>query len=157
LFAVNVLTPYLLTALLIRPDRLVYVSSGMHTSGDAHLDDAQWIKRRWNGSQAYADSKLFDVVLAFAVARLWPEVKSNAMTPGWVATRMGGAGAPDSLSLGAVTQSWLAVSDDAEALVSGRYFFHQKPQRSHHAAASRELQDRLLDYCAKLTGVSLPT
>lgn len=155
LFAVNVLSPYLLTALLIRPDRLVYVSSGMHNSGDAHLDDAQWMRRRWNGSQAYADSKLFDVVLAFAVARLWPAVKSNAMTPGWVATKMGGAGAPDSLSLGAVTQSWLAVSDDAGALVSGRYFYHQKPERSHHAAASRELQDRLLDYCAKLTGVAL--
>lgn len=155
LFAVNVLTPYLLTALLIRPHRLVYVSSGTHSSGDAHLDDAQWVRRRWNGSQAYADSKLFDVVLAFAVARLWPAVKSNAMTPGWVATKMGGAGAPDSLSLGAVTQSWLAVSDDAGALLSGRYFYHQKPERSHHAAASRELQNRLLDYCAKLTGVAL--
>lgn len=155
LFAVNVLTPYLLTALLIRPDRLVYVSSGTHNSGDAHLDDVQWVKRRWSGSQAYADSKLFDVMLAFAVARLWPAVKSNAMTPGWVATRMGGAGAPDNLSLGAVTQSWLAVSDDAAALVSGRYFYHQRPERTHHAAASGELQDRLLDYCAKLTGVAL--
>lgn len=155
LFAVNVLTPYLLTALVIRPDRLVYVSSGTHNGGDAHLDDAQWVRRRWNGSQAYADSKLFDVLLAFAVARLWPAVKSNAITPGWVATKMGGAGAPDNLSLGAVTQSWLAVSDDAGALVSGRYLYHRKPERTHHAAASRELQDRLLDYCAKLTGVAL--
>ena len=156
LFAVNVLAPYLLTALLIRPDRLVYVSSGTHSSGDAHLDDAQWLKRRWNGSQAYADSKLFDVMLAFAVARLWPTVKSNAITPGWVATRMGGVGAPDNLALGAVTQSWLAVSDDAGALVSGRYFYHQKPERTHHAASRSELQDRLLDYCAELTGVALP-
>lgn len=155
LFAVNVLTPYLLTALLIRPDRLIYVSSGTHNSGDAHLDDAQWVKRRWNGSQAYADSKLFDVMLAFAVARLWPAIKSNAMTPGWVATKMGGAGAPDSLALGAVTQSWLAVSDDAGALVSGRYLFHQKPERTHHAAGRTELQDQFLDYCARLTGVTL--
>ena len=155
MFAVNVLAPYLLTALMIRPDRLVYVGSGMHNSGDAHLDDAQWVRRRWNGSQAYADSKLFDAMLAFAVARLWPAVKSNAITPGWVATKMGGAGAPDNLGLGAVTQSWLAVSDDAGALVSGRYFYHQKPERAHHAAGSRELQERLLDYCAKLTGVAL--
>ncbi len=156
LFAVNVLAPYLLTALLIRPDRLVYVSSGMHNGGDAHLDDAQWVKRRWNGSQAYADSKLFDVLLAFAVARLWPNVRSNAITPGWVPTRMGGAGAPDSLALGAVTQSWLAVSDDAGALVTGRYFYHQKLERSHHAAGRAELQDRLLGYCAELTGITLP-
>jgi NAD(P)-dependent dehydrogenase (short-subunit alcohol dehydrogenase family) len=156
LFAVNVLAPYLLTTLVIRPGRLVYVSSGMHSSGDAHLDDVQWTKRRWNGSQAYADSKLFDVMLAFAVARLWPAVKSNAITPGWVATKMGGAGAPDNLALGAVTQSWLAVSDDAAAQASGRYFYHQKPERAHHAAASAELQDRLLEYCAKLTGVTLP-
>jgi NAD(P)-dependent dehydrogenase (short-subunit alcohol dehydrogenase family) len=156
LFAVNVLAPYLLTALLTRPDRLVYISSGMHNSGDAHLDDAQWVKRRWNGSQAYSDSKLFDVMLAFAVARLWPMVKSNAVTPGWVPTKMGGAGAPDSLALGAVTQSWLAVSDDSGALVSGHYFYHKKIERTHHAASNKELQDQLLDYCAKLTGVALP-
>ena len=90
-FAVNVLAPYLLTALITRPDRLVYVSSGMQASGDARFDDAQWVKRRWNGSQAYSDSKLFVVMLAFAAARLWPAVKSNAITPGWVATKMGGA------------------------------------------------------------------
>ena len=126
LFAVNVLAPYLLTALLTRPDRLVYVSSGMHNSGDAHLDDPQWVKRRWNGSQAYSDSKLFDVMLALAVARLWPMVRSNAVTPGWVPTRMGGAGAPDSLALGAITQCWLAVSDEAGALVTGHYFYHKK-------------------------------
>lgn len=156
LFAVNVLAPYLFTALLSRPDRLVYVSSGMHNSGDAHLDDAQWVKRSWNGSQAYSDSKLFDVVLAFAVARLWPMVKSNAITPGWVATRMGGAGAPDSLALGAVTQSWLAVSDEAGAQASGHYFYHKKLEHAHQAAGRPELQDRLLNYCAELTGVTLP-
>jgi NAD(P)-dependent dehydrogenase (short-subunit alcohol dehydrogenase family) len=156
LFAVNVLAPYVLTALIARPERLVYVSSGMHLGADARLDDAQWIKRHWNGSQAYSESKLFDVMLAFAVARLWPAVKSNAMTPGWVATKMGGAGAPDDLSLGALTQAWLAVSDDPEAAVSGRYFYHQEEQRVNPAAARTELQDRLLGYCAELSGVTLP-
>jgi NAD(P)-dependent dehydrogenase (short-subunit alcohol dehydrogenase family) len=156
LFAVNVLAPYLLTALIAPPDRLVYLSSAMHLSGDARLDDAQWIKRRWNGSQAYSDSKLFDVMLAFAMARLWPAVKCNAVTPGWVATKMGGAGAPDDLSLGATTQAWLAVSDDPEAAVSGRYLYHQKRQRANAAAEQAELQDQLLDYCAQLTGVALP-
>jgi NAD(P)-dependent dehydrogenase (short-subunit alcohol dehydrogenase family) len=156
LLAVNVLAPYVLTALIARPKRLIYVSSGMHLSADARFDDAQWIKRHWNGSQAYSESKLFDVMLAFAVARLWPAVKSNAMTPGWVATKMGGTGAPDDLSLGALTQAWLAVSDDSEAAVSGRYFYHQKEQRVNPAAARTELQDRLLGYCAELSGVTLP-
>jgi NAD(P)-dependent dehydrogenase (short-subunit alcohol dehydrogenase family) len=93
-FAINVLAPYLLTALMTRPDRLVYLSSGMARRGDAELDDPQWIERRWNGSQAYSDSKLFDVLLAFGVARHWPDVLSNSVEPGWVPTKMGGTGAP---------------------------------------------------------------
>jgi NAD(P)-dependent dehydrogenase (short-subunit alcohol dehydrogenase family) len=155
LFAVNVLAPYLLTALIERPARLAYLSSGMHNSAEARFDDPQWTKRRWNGSQAYSESKLFDVMLAFALARRWPPVKSNAVTPGWVATKMGGAGAPDDLALGAVTQAWLAVSDEPAAKVTGRYFYHRRQQRVNPAAEQADLQDRLLAYCAELTGVEL--
>jgi NAD(P)-dependent dehydrogenase (short-subunit alcohol dehydrogenase family) len=72
IFAINVVAPYLLTALVTPPDRLIYLSSGMHMGGAARLDDPQWTTRRWNGAQAYATSKLLDVVLAFAVARRWP-------------------------------------------------------------------------------------
>jgi NAD(P)-dependent dehydrogenase (short-subunit alcohol dehydrogenase family) len=129
----------------------------MHTGGDASLADPQWTTRTWNGSQAYADSKLLDVVLAFAVARRWPAVLSNAVEPGWVPTKMGGPSAPDDLSLGAVTQAWLAVSDDPAAMVSGEYFYHRKPRRVHPAARRIDVQDRLLDYCAGLTDTPLPT
>jgi NAD(P)-dependent dehydrogenase (short-subunit alcohol dehydrogenase family) len=156
-FAINVLAPYLLTALITRPDRLVYLSSGMHRGGDPDLSDLQWTNRRWNGAQAYSDSKLFDVVLAFAVARRWPGVLSNALEPGWVPTKMGGPGAPDDLSLAAVTQVWLAVSDDPAANVSGGYFYHQQPREVHPAAHSPTIQDGLLDWCADLTGVVLPS
>ena len=155
-FAINVLAPYLLTALITPPSRLVYLSSGMHRGGNPDLDDLQWAGRRWNGAQAYADSKLFDVVLAFAVARRWPGVLSNALEPGWVPTKMGGPGAPDDLSLAAVTQVWLAVSDDPAATVTGSYFYHQQPRDVHPAARSVEVQDGLLDGCAELTGVVLP-
>jgi NAD(P)-dependent dehydrogenase (short-subunit alcohol dehydrogenase family) len=152
-----VLAPYLLTALIARPDRLVYLSSGMHTGGDASLNDPQWMARRWNGSQAYSDSKLFDVLLAFAVARCWQGVLSNALEPGWVPTKMGGRSAPDDLSLAPLTQVWLAVSDDPAAKVTGQYFFHRKPHRVSPQARQTDLQDALLAYCAGLTGVPLPS
>jgi NAD(P)-dependent dehydrogenase (short-subunit alcohol dehydrogenase family) len=155
-FAVNVLAPYLLTALINPPARLVYLSSGMHRGGNASLADPQWTRRRWNGAQAYSDSKLFDVVLAFAAARHWPAVLSNALEPGWVPTRMGGPGAPDDLSLAPVTQAWLAVSDDPAATVTAGYFYHQQPRQVHPAARDTAFQDQLLDYCASLTGIALP-
>jgi NAD(P)-dependent dehydrogenase (short-subunit alcohol dehydrogenase family) len=154
-FSVNVLAPYLLTALIERPGRLVYLSSGMHRGGEASLDDPQWERRRWNGAQAYSDSKLFDVALAFAVARLWPGVLSNAMTPGWVPTKMGGRGAPDDMSLAPVTQAWLAVSTDPEAMVSGEFFYHQKPGSPNPAARDVAVQNRLVRYCADLTSTEL--
>lgn len=155
-FAVNVLAPYLLTALIDPPARLVYLSSGMHRGGNPSLSDPQWVRRRWNGAQAYSDSKLFDVVLAFAVARRWPAVLSNALEPGWVPTKMGGPGAPDDLSLAPVTQAWLAVSDDPAATVTAGYFYHQRPRQVHPAARDTAFQDQLLDYCASLTETALP-
>jgi NAD(P)-dependent dehydrogenase (short-subunit alcohol dehydrogenase family) len=156
-FAVNVLAPYVLTALITPPRRLVYLSSGLHRSGEPGLEDPEWTKRRWNGTQAYSDSKLFDVILAFAVARHWPGVLSNALEPGWVATKMGGPGAPDDLSLGPVTQAWLAVSSEPAATVTGQYFFHQKLRDVHSAAHDARVQDALLAYCAKRSGVALPS
>jgi NAD(P)-dependent dehydrogenase (short-subunit alcohol dehydrogenase family) len=155
-FAINVLAPYLLTALIHRPRRLVYLSSGMHRGGNPDLADLQWRRRRWDGSQAYSDSKLFDVVLAFAVGRRWPEVLSNALEPGWVPTKMGGPGAPDDLIQGAETQVWLAVSNEPQATVSGRYFYHKRVKAAHPAASDVHVQDGLLQACEELTGVRLP-
>jgi NAD(P)-dependent dehydrogenase (short-subunit alcohol dehydrogenase family) len=151
-FAVNVLAPYLLTALVTRPDRLVYLSSGMHRGGRADLDDPQWTSRRWNGSRAYSESKLYDLMLARAVARRWPGTRSNAVDPGWVPTRMGGRGAPDDLRQGAETQAWLAVTDDPG---TGQYLYHRQPQATHSGADDPAAQDALLDYCAELTGTKI--
>lgn len=155
LWAVNVLVPYVLTALMQRPDRLIYLGSGMHLGGDPSLDDLQWSKRRWNGSQAYSDSKLHDVLLAFGVARRWPDIPTNGVSPGWVPTRMGGRGAPDDLDQAHLTQAWLAVSDDPAARKTGRFLYHQRPAEVHPAAQDPELQSRLLDLFRNLSGVAL--
>jgi NAD(P)-dependent dehydrogenase (short-subunit alcohol dehydrogenase family) len=155
-FAVNVLAPYVLTALISPPDRLVYLSSGLHRGGDPNLSDLQWEKRPWNGLQAYSDSKLFDIVLAFAVARRWASVLSNALEPGWVPTKMGGPGAPDDLDQGSITQAWLAVSDDEAAKVSGEYFYHQRRRECSAAARAVDVQEGLLAACASICGTELP-
>jgi NAD(P)-dependent dehydrogenase (short-subunit alcohol dehydrogenase family) len=155
-FAVNTLAPYILTALINKPKRLVYLSSGMHRGGDSSLSDLLWKERPWNGSSAYADSKLHDVILAFAVARKWPDVLSNALEPGWVPTKMGGPGAPDDLDAAPRTQVWLATSHEPAAQVSGQYFYHMKRRAADPAAANPAIQDRLLAECAQLSGVPFP-
>lgn len=155
-FAINTLAPYILTALIRKPKRLVYLSSGMHRSGDPSLKDLTWNERKWDGSSAYADSKLHDLILAFAVARKWPDVLSNAVDPGWVPTKMGGRGAPDDLDAGAETQVWLAASDDREAMVSGEHFYHRKRRAPLPAARDEEIQERLIAECERISGVLLP-
>jgi NAD(P)-dependent dehydrogenase (short-subunit alcohol dehydrogenase family) len=154
-FAVNTLAPYILTALIHRPKRLIYLSSGLHKNGGPSLDDLKWEKRRWNGTQAYADSKLHDTILAFAIARRWKDVFSNALEPGWVATKMGGPRAPDDLDQGHRTQVWLAVSDDPAAKVTGQYFYHLKPSNPNPVARDEKMQQGLLQACRELSGVGL--
>jgi NAD(P)-dependent dehydrogenase (short-subunit alcohol dehydrogenase family) len=149
---VNVVAPYLLTALLPGPRRLVYLSSGSHFSGRPVLDGVDW-SGRTPGS--YGDSKLFVTALAAAVARLRPGVPSNAVDPGWVPTRMGGPGAPDDLELGHRTQEWLVTSDDPEALTTGGYWYHQERREPHAAVHDTTFQDRLLQVLAQETGTAL--
>jgi NAD(P)-dependent dehydrogenase (short-subunit alcohol dehydrogenase family) len=155
-FQVNVLAPYLLTALVRRPARLIYLSSGLHRAGNPSLDDLQWAERPWNGYQAYADSKLFDAILAAAVARRWPDVVSTSVDPGWVKTKMGGRTAPGEIGPGAETQVWLATSDDPLALRSGGHFHHRQLQHTHAAVSDHALQDGLLAACHGLIGQALP-
>jgi NAD(P)-dependent dehydrogenase (short-subunit alcohol dehydrogenase family) len=145
---VNIVAPYLLTALIDRPQRLVYLSSSSHRSGRPSLTGIDWSGRR---TGSYPDSKLFVATLAAAVARLWPDVFSNAVDPGWVPTRMGGASAPDDLRLGHLTQEWLATSHDPDARTSGGYWYHQRQIEPHPAVRDSKFQDQLLDELARFT------
>jgi NAD(P)-dependent dehydrogenase (short-subunit alcohol dehydrogenase family) len=156
LFAANTLAPYVLTASIGKPRRLVYLSSGMHRSARLEMDDLTWVKRPWRGAEAYAESKLHDVLIAFGVARRWPSVLSNALEPGWVATRMGGPNAPDDLDAGHRTQVWLAVGDDEAACVTGQYFYHMRRRPPNPVVQNEAAQDRLLDECQRLSGVVFP-
>lgn len=149
---VNIVAPYLLTALLPTPRRLVYLSSGLHYGGQPSTARVDWRGQR---AGSYGDSKLFVTTLAAAVARLRPDVLSNAVDPGWVPTRMGGASASDDLDLGHQTQEWLAVSDDPEALTTGGYWYHRERRQPHPAVNDQGFQDRLLRALADETGVTL--
>ncbi len=151
--AVNIVAPYLLTAAMQRPARLVYLSSGLHRSGRVNLDQVDWSGRRAPGG--YADSKLFVTTLSAAVARIWPEVLSNAVDPGWVPTRMGGPSAPDDLRLGHLTQEWLATSNDPRARTTGGYWHHQRRTEPHPAAHDERFQEQLLHSLATFTAQAL--
>lgn len=154
--AVNLLAPYILTALVQRPARLVYLTSGLHRGGDPTLRDVEWTARRWNPMQAYSDSKLYLTAMAFALARRWPDVRSNAVDPGWVPTRMGGPNAPGDLEAGHRTQAWLAAGADPETEVSGAYWFHRARREPAAVVLDEAFQDAVLEELLRLTGVPLP-
>ena len=149
---VNVVAPYLLTALLEGPQRHIYLSSSSHFSGRPSLAGADWAGTK---SGSYADSKLYVTTLSAALARRRPQVLANAVDPGWVPTKMGGPNAPDDFALGHETQEWLAVSDDPDALTSGGYWYHGSRRQPHAAVLDPVFQDDLLQVLATETGTVL--
>lgn len=152
IFLVNTIAPYILTCLIQKPERLIYLSSGMHLHGRANLEDLQQDIPRIS----YSDSKLYVTMLCMAVARKWSDVYANAVDPGWVPTKMGGQGAPDDLQKGYDTQMWLAVSHDRGAKVSGRYFYHRTERNYNPQAGDVILQERFLSLCRDITDVPFP-
>ncbi|MFD5319961.1 SDR family NAD(P)-dependent oxidoreductase [Streptomyces sp. NPDC127098] len=146
--AVNVLAPYLLTALMEKPGRLVYLSSSMHRTGSTDL------RRLTAGTASYDDTKLWVTALALACAARWDGTSSHAVDPGWVPTRMGGAGAPDDLVAGHRTQAWLATHHDVTPPTGG-YWHHQRTQTPHPAALDEDFQARLVRTLETHTGVAL--
>lgn len=152
---VNTVAPYLLTAAMSKPRRLIYLSSGYHRSGSTDLDAIDFSETRVRPG-AYEDSKLYVTALAFAVARRWADTIAHVVDPGWVPTRMGGPGAPDGLEAGHRTQVWLATAPD-ESIVprTGGYWHHRAVSRSHPAASDPDFQHELIERLEAHTGVPL--
>ena len=145
---VNIVAPYVLTAAMRTPGRLIYLSSSMHRGGSVDLD------RLASASATYSDTKLWVTTLSQAVARRWPDTTSHAVDPGWVPTRMGGATAPDDLVEGRRTQAWLATDPDVRPATGG-YWHHRRTQSPHPAATDVDFQARLLAALAQGTGIPL--
>jgi NAD(P)-dependent dehydrogenase (short-subunit alcohol dehydrogenase family) len=152
IFMVNTIATYVLTCLIGKPGRLIYLSSNMHLHGHANLENF----KKDSSRISYSDSKLHVVMLCMAVARKWRDVFSNAVDPGWVPTRMGGRGAPDDLQKGYETQTWLAVSNDRSAKVSGRFFHHRTESHFNPQASDVMLQERFLSLCRDITAIPFP-
>jgi NAD(P)-dependent dehydrogenase (short-subunit alcohol dehydrogenase family) len=156
IFQTNVIAPYLLTALMELPKRLIFMTSSVEANSKWAPDDLQWTQRKWKGMQAYAETKLHDLMLAVAIAERYPQVVSNAVDPGWTKTDMGGPKATDSLASGADTQVWLATSDDAEATASGSYLKGRKVLDPNPVVSDAGARTALVDELARLSGAPLP-
>ena len=152
LFAVNSLAPYILTAMIDCPERVIFLSSSMHRQGNASVERLRSIPggKYFPG---YSDTKLHDLILALSVARKRPDVYSNAVDPGWVPTKMGGRCASDDLEKGFETQVWLATSQDQEVKRSGQLLYHKKEVAINPQAKDERIQDEFLSVCEKISGI----
>ena len=148
LITVNTVAPYLLTALMDKPATLIYLSSSMHRTGSTDLG------RLAAGTASYDDTKLWVTTLALAFASRWAGTSSHAVDPGWVPTRMGGAGASDDLAAGHRTQTWLATHADVTPNTGG-YWYHRQTQTPHPAAQDEQFQARLVRALENCTGIPL--
>lgn len=145
---VNTIAPYLLTAVMIAPARLIYLSSSMHRAGSTDLTGLNSM------AGSYSDSKLWVTALSAAMSTRWPGTTSHAVDPGWVPTRMGGGGAPDDLTEGHRTQTWLATTADVTP-VTGGYWHHYHTQNPAGAVNDTRFQAHLLSELEDITGVPL--
>ncbi|KAI1076453.1 short chain dehydrogenase [Whalleya microplaca] len=151
LFAVNTLAPYILSSLVSPPPRrLVFVSSQMHKGGDAGFRDLRGAN--------YSDSKLHDLVLAFWFARRFGDggTLSNSVDPGWVATKMGGVGAPD--DIGAAVDTYVMLAEDAGPAHgrTGTHWYQMRERSVKSEVYDQAVQEKLVRALAEISGVEPP-
>jgi NAD(P)-dependent dehydrogenase (short-subunit alcohol dehydrogenase family) len=171
-FALNYLSPFLLTNLLLdilrasAPARVINVSSGIHTSASIAFDDLQ-SRRRYNTMKAYGQAKLALVLFTYELARRLEgsHVTANVLHPGFVATQIfeksgwltklvaplikRRAISPEE---GAATSIYLASSPEVEG-VTGKYFYKCRAQKSAPASYVEEDAHRLWAISEELVGL----
>lgn len=143
---VNIMAPYMLTKLIDRPNRLIYVSSGMHRGAALNIENL-------DSTVDYSGSKLALLLFMKYVSDNWTGTIVNAVDPGWVPTRMGGAAANDDLKQGYESQVWLASSNDTQAKKSGNYYYHKSLSRYDQRVDNRMMQQELIRKLETLTNV----
>ncbi len=148
-FAVNVLAPHVLTALLSDQvtHRLLWLGSGTAGSGRPDPDDPG---AATDARRAYADSKAADVALAGAWGRRRPEIASAALDPGWVQTKLASPGAPGQVDSSANSLAFLATDAD---LSRGLYWKGRSPITVPSHVREPAWQDRLAATCDRLAGL----
>ncbi|KAI0432755.1 short chain dehydrogenase [Xylaria sp. FL1042] len=163
-FAVNVLAPYILTCLAPLPKRLLYVSSDSHRAGSTNLDDFGWRERhkagRFSDRGAYADTKIYNTMFGYVFARRFASkgVVAHSADPGWVPTKMGGAGAPGDIDESDRLYVMLAEGSGEAEGKNGCYWANGKigPAQSKKETYDEEAQDALLSKLEEITGVRVP-
>jgi NAD(P)-dependent dehydrogenase (short-subunit alcohol dehydrogenase family) len=162
-FAVNHLAPFLLAHLVLASsagralERIVFVSSIAHGSGSIDLQDPDGRRQAWDGYDAYARSKLANVLTAVELARrLAPrKIDVNSLHPGVVSTKLlrdgFGGGGPDSLEEGAATSVFLALDPTVRG-TSGRYFVRSRAATPSSFARDGELCRRFYELSCRLAG-----
>lgn len=144
---VNVEAPYMLTALINKPNRIIYVSSGMHKGANLNI-------AKLEETVDYSASKLALMLIMKKVSNIWNDVSVNAIGPGWVPTRMGGTAATDDLTQGYLSQVWLATSNDPQALKSGNYYYHMSLSKYDDRSDDLNFQNKLFKKLYDLTRIS---
>ncbi|MCB9148639.1 MAG: SDR family oxidoreductase [Caldilineaceae bacterium] len=173
-WALNHLGYFLLTNLLLdvikrsAPARIINVSSAGHTHGTIDFDDLQ-MRRNYGGFQAYARSKLANLLFTYELARrlAGTAVTVNALHPGAVNTniwnnvdgllgrllRAVGKFYFLPVEAGAATAIYLATSPDVTG-VTGQYFAKQKAVRSSPGSYRTDVAARLWDVSTAMTGLN---
>jgi len=159
-FAVNHLAGFALTMRLLpvlrrsAPARVVNVAS----VGQYALDfDDVMLERDYDGTRAYRQSKLAQIMFGFDLAERVPasEVTVNSLHPAtFMPTKIvleQHGHSVDSLEEGVEATLRLAIGDDLEG-VTGRYFNRQVDSRADEQAYDAEARRRLWDLSAELTG-----
>jgi NAD(P)-dependent dehydrogenase (short-subunit alcohol dehydrogenase family) len=173
-FAVNHLAPFLLTNLLFErikasnPSRIITTSSVAHRGAYINFDDLQFERGRYNGVEAYRQSKLANILFTKELARRsrGSGVTSNCFHPGGVRTNLIQSSPwyyraiwaiinPFLVSpkKGADTALYLASSSKV-AEISGKYFVNRKPVRPSELADDHDAAARLWKISEELTGNS---